>query len=197
MSPRRELVVVLATLAVGSGLALVAAGRTWATATAADPGAPAVTVAVTGRELAPAVSALALGGLAGLGAVPSTRGVVRRVVGAVLALAGAGVVWSAATVGRDAAGSVLRPLAARLGVSQVPSATTSTTAWWVVAAVGGVLLLAAGAVTAARGPRWEGMSARYDRSAGPQPGAQARSSADVWAALDRGEDPTAGPDLPE
>lgn len=199
MSPRREYGAVLVLMAVGSGLALLAAGRTWATATAADPGAPAVTVAVTGRELAPAVSALALVGLAGIVAVASTRGTPRRLVGAVLAAAGAGIVVASVVVGRDAASAVLGPLATRLGVTRVPSAATTMTPWWLVAVVGGALLLIAGAATALRGPRWSGMSTRYDAPAGSgqQPAAADRSSADVWAALDRGEDPTAGADLPE
>lgn len=199
MSARREYVAALVLMAVGSGLALLAAGRTWATATAADPGAPAVTVAVTGRELAPAVSALALVGLAGIVAVPSTRGVLRRLVGAVLAAAGAGIVVASVAVGRDAASAVLSPLASRLGVTRVASAATTTTPWWLVAVVGGALLLVAGAATALRGPRWSGMSARYDAPAGSglQPSVVDRSSAGVWAALDRGEDPTAGADLPE
>ena len=56
---------------------------------------------VTGRTVDAAPTAMALVALAGVVAVIATRGVARRVVGAVIALAGAGIVWRAAG-GRDA-----------------------------------------------------------------------------------------------
>jgi uncharacterized membrane protein (TIGR02234 family) len=77
-------------------------------------------------------------------------------------------------------------------------------AWPWLAALGGVLVVAAGVLTVLRGAAWPGMSARYDApagkrsAAGPRRAAAAASApagqptpADLWKALDRGEDPTA------
>jgi len=61
--------------------------------------------------------------------------------------------------------------------------------WWLVSVTGGVVLAVGGILTAARGARWPGMSARYERSA-PRKAAEDDPSA-LWKSLDRGEDPTA------
>ena len=51
---------------------------------------------------------------------------------------------------------------------------------------GGVLLAAAGIQVMVLGARWPALGARYEAPGGPR-----RTDADVWDALDRGEDPTA------
>jgi hypothetical protein len=55
-------------------------------------------------------------------------------------------------------------------------------------AAAGALLALTGALVGARGARWPALGARYDAPAGPP------SDADLWRAMDRGEDPTAGHD---
>lgn len=53
-----------------------------------------------------------------------------------------------------------------------------------VAIVGGVLVVAGGVIAVATCPAWPVMGSRYERAAEP-------AKTDLWAALDRGEDPTA------
>jgi hypothetical protein len=72
-----------------------------------------------------------------------------------------------------------------VGVALAVAGAAAVTARRSVAVAGAVLLAATGAYVAVRGPRWRGLGARYDAPA------QARTDADVWDALDRGEDPTA------
>src|SRR5208283_3311874 len=82
--------------AAGAGLALLAVRQGWARAVYAAPRPlPSQSVTVTGQDLAPAVGALALAGLACLAAVIATRGVARRAAGVVLALCGAGTAVAA------------------------------------------------------------------------------------------------------
>jgi hypothetical protein len=65
----------------------------------------------------------------------------------------------------------------------------SANGWWVLTLIGGLLATVAGAVTVLRGNRWAGLGARYD--APSMPPRATDPAADAWAALDRGEDPTA------
>ncbi|WP_344337428.1 Trp biosynthesis-associated membrane protein, partial [Kitasatospora putterlickiae] len=71
------------------------------------------------------------------------------------------------------------------------------TAWPWVALAGGLLLALAGLLTVRYGRGWPAMGSRYEAPTGkasakrPSAGA-AQNPADLWKALDRGEDPTAG-----
>ena len=84
MTLRREYAVTLAVLAAGAILALVSAGRTWATVTVEGALRPETTQ-VTGTDLTGAARALGLLGLAGVLAVVATRRWVRRIIGAAIA----------------------------------------------------------------------------------------------------------------
>jgi hypothetical protein len=142
---------------------------------------------VTGADLAPLASALAIVALACLAAVIATRGVLRRVSGVLLAAFGAGAAISVATgvsaasVLSVAAGKVGSPGAAAVsgaagsatggssGGSGIVSVVGSTrqaimtgTPWRVAVLAGALLIVAAGVATAWRGPGWPVMSARYD-----------------------------------
>jgi hypothetical protein len=64
----------------------------------------------------------------------------------------------------------------------------ATPAWPLLTALGGLVVAGAGALTVARGKKWPGMAARYDRPS--QVSGPPRSEAQIWDALDRGEDPT-------
>ncbi|GIF37814.1 Trp biosynthesis-associated membrane protein [Actinoplanes xinjiangensis] len=163
----------------GAGLALFGATRVWAVAVEQRPGLSDLRTEQTGAEAQPWLIGLAVVALAGTGALLATRGVVRRLLGAVLALAGAGI----------AVGAVL----ARAGVDP-GAAGPAGTAWPVACAGGGAAVLVAGVLAARHGHRWSAMSARYER----RPAAPVRVEADgptagrdLWDALDRGEDPTA------
>jgi uncharacterized membrane protein (TIGR02234 family) len=157
-------------------------------------------VSVSGSDLVPLAGALALAALAGLAAVIATRGVLRRVAGALLALFGAGAgaaimtSVTAATVVSVAASKVASPESA--AVSGAAGSTTSGSAgggafvvsgstgqaimtgtpWHVAVLIGALLIFIAGLATALRGPDWPVMSARYDA-----PGTHGAGGADAVA----------------
>jgi uncharacterized membrane protein (TIGR02234 family) len=202
VTPGRERGLAALLCAAGAGLALLAAGRPWATVRARDAITP-FAQELTGRDLGTAAGALGWAALAGLAALFATRGRARSAVGVLIALFGAGIGYASAMAVRraavvDAAGekSALLRLGGEPAVDVAP--------WWLLSLAGGVLLVAAGAVTVLRGSRWPGMSARYDRDRAPVPAATGtrgdaparpdpseQDASTLWKSLDRGEDPTA------
>jgi protein-S-isoprenylcysteine O-methyltransferase Ste14 len=97
----------------------------------------------------------------------------------VVALAGAVATLATRRWGRVVVGVAL----VGAGIAAVAGALSwDSSPWRWLAAAAGVLLAATGAFVAVRGPSWTSMAARYDAP-------QRRD--DPWAALDRGEDPTA------
>ncbi|TDC54683.1 MFS transporter [Actinomadura sp. KC345] len=198
MTPGRERGLTALLCAAGAGLALLAAGRSWATVRAEDAITP-LTQNLTGGDLGGAAGALGWAGIAGLAALFAARGHVRSGVGALIALFGAGIAYaSAAAVQRPNVLSAAGDKSALLNIGTAPAVDVNL--WWMVSVTGGVLLAVAGLVTAVRGRRWPGMSARYERAApGGPAGEKAAGEAPVaeddpsalWKSLDRGEDPTA------
>jgi uncharacterized membrane protein (TIGR02234 family) len=188
---KREYGFALLTGVVGAALILLAVRQRWAQAvfTPAKPLTGQV-IDVSGSDLVPLAGALALAALAGLAAVIATKGTVRRIAGALVALFGAGagaaVMTSvtAATVLSVAASKVASPEAA--AVSGAAGSTTSGTssggalvvagtagravmtgtAWHVAVLAGALLIFLAGLATVLRGPDWPVMSARYDAPEG-------------------------------
>ncbi|WP_033346064.1 Trp biosynthesis-associated membrane protein [Catenuloplanes japonicus] len=168
---RRAFTIALVLCVAGAGLALYAVTRVWLVevTTRAAP-LPPVRAERTGGDLLSWLPPLAVVSLAGAGAVIATRGLVRRLVGALLAVLGLAIVAGAA-------------------------ANLSVGVWPVLTLIGGLAVLAAGGWTAARGPDWPSMGARYERPARaaqePQPAMNGpRGTRQAWDALDRGEDPT-------
>lgn len=175
----RGLRLALAGCLVSGLLILLAGGQAWARA--AYPDRPRT---VSGSALVASLATWGLVALAGVVAVAATRRWGRVLVGG--ALAASGTTVAALTVQaireielRVVEDAVLR----RLTVS--PTAV-DLTGWPYVALLAGVLLAATGVLVAVRGPGWAGLSARYEN-----PAARPANDADLWAALDRGEDPTA------
>jgi uncharacterized membrane protein (TIGR02234 family) len=213
---RREYALVLLLGAAGAGLVVLAARQAWAQAIFTPPRPlPAQDVPVTGQQLVPLASALALAGLACLAAVIATRSWARRVAGGLLVVLGAGAAVAAgagatastvlATARADAAAGAFggsttsgaSPGGAVHGIVIAGSAgqTVMTGASWRAAAVCGAVAIAlAGLAAIWRGVRWPVMSARFDRP-GQQPGHQQRrarpaDSASMWESLNRDVDPT-------
>jgi uncharacterized membrane protein (TIGR02234 family) len=154
----------------------------------------------SGRTVTAAPTAFALVALAGVVAVLASRGVARRLIGAVLLAAGAGVIASA--VGATSALSKTRigSLAQSRNVVALGNPGTwqvsvhAQWAWGSVAA--GVVIALAGVIVCVRGGRWAAMSARYSAPTATGTGrvddrdAEARAQASMWSALERGDDPT-------
>jgi uncharacterized membrane protein (TIGR02234 family) len=179
---------------LGAGVALLVSTRAWQTVTTPQP-APRHDdlLDLSGRTVDAAPTALALVALAGVVAVLATRGLVRRIVGGVLLIAGAGLVWraiaSASAVSTRRARTLVSEHHKTVDVSGVVPRVATHGAWPVLTLVCGLLVIAAGGLIAWRGHRWQAMSARYEA----RPAATAngtRAAATMWTALDRGEDPT-------
>jgi uncharacterized membrane protein (TIGR02234 family) len=179
---------------VGAGAALLVSTRTWQTISTPRP-APLHddVLRVSGRTLDAAPTALALVALAGVVAVLATRGIVRRVVGVVLALAGIGLVWraiaSSGAVSTRRARTLVADHHATVNVDAVVPHVAASGSWPVLTLLCGVLVLASGALIAWRGHRWQVMSARYEAPSDPEQ-QRTRAATALWTALDRGEDPT-------
>ncbi|WP_433078798.1 Trp biosynthesis-associated membrane protein [Dactylosporangium sp. CA-052675] len=173
LSGRRGLATTAVACAVAAAVVLFAATRSWQTAVTVQPAPlPPLKVDRTGTEISPWLTALAVVGLAGAGALLATRAAARLAVGVLLVVAGAGVVVA----------------------SLVTLDEHVRVAWPLVCALGGLVVLAAGVVTVRSGRSWPGMGARYERTSAPARRQHAQT--DMWDALDRGEDPTRG-DRPE
>ena len=179
MTGRRELRTVAGGCAAAGVVTLLAAGRTWSTSTVDRPHPLADVVEQhSGGDLAPAVSALALVALAGAVALLATRGWGRVLTGAVLVLVGALLVVESLRWDVPAGGD-------RSG-------------WPVAAIAAGFVLAGCGALAVARGRGWASMSRRYDAPAvstavrQPDAAPDVDREPDLWAALERGEDPTSG-----
>src|SRR6478752_2044934 len=188
---RREFVLVLLAGAVGAGLVVLAARQAWAHAIFTPPKPlPAQDIAVTGQQLVPLASALALAALACLAAVIATRSVLRRAVGVLLAVLGAarasalsGPLGGSTTSGSPSGGAVHEIVVAGPGRAIMAGAP-----WRAAAIAGAVAIVLAGAATAWRGPRWPVMSARFERSSPAR--SRGTDSASMWESLSRDVDPT-------
>lgn len=187
---------------VGAGGALLLSTRHWQTITTARPRPFATDVLrVSGRTIDSAPTALALVALAGVVAVLATKGLPRRVIGALVAAAGVVLAvrsaLAVAAVSAERARSLVADKHPRAAGSELLGQHVATDPiWGVLSVIGGGLVLAAGLLICLRGARWAAMSARYDApvaTAAPDDPERARAKADarLWSALERGEDPTA------
>jgi uncharacterized membrane protein (TIGR02234 family) len=202
---RREFTLVLLAGAAGAGLVVLAVRQAWAHATFTPPRPlPAQDIMVTGQQLIPLASALALAALACLAAVIATRSVIRRAVGVLLAVLGAGA--AAAVMAGLRASTVLAAARASALAGPLGGSTTSGGSsggavheiviagpgravlagapWRAAALAGAAAIVLAGLATVWRGPRWPVMSARFERAA-PQ-----KDTASMWESLSRDVDPT-------
>lgn len=185
---------VLAALALGAVGVLLTYGAVWAVVQAPVFGgadSPTTPIDLTGRDLAPLGSAAGWVALAGLAGILATRGIGRRIVGGIVAIAGGAAATTALTVGLSGADAVILAVRARTGVA--PSAEAiALTPWWLPAMLAGLVVLIAGGLTLVRGPRWSTLSSRYERggAASGQARGEGSDAAATWDALDRGEDPT-------
>jgi uncharacterized membrane protein (TIGR02234 family) len=204
---KREYSYALLVGAVGAVIVLFAVREQWAQAVF-TPQKPLTTevVNVSGTDLVPLAGGLGLAALAALVGVIATRGWVRRAVGVLLALFGAGAgaavltAVTAQTVLSVAAGKVASPESAAL--SGAAGSTTGGTSggsalvvtgstghavmtgapWQVAVIIGALLVFAAGVATALRGQDWPVMSARYDAPGAQSAGARGTTATDAATA---------------
>lgn len=188
MTPGRErLIVVLALLATG-GTTVLAATQTFASLRVPGIAAPVV---VRGQQVAPALAPLGLVVLAVAGALTIASTAVRVVLGAVLLLAGAGVVALALPSVLDPGAGAGGAIATATGLAGVVVAAGSAgTPWPVVAVIAGVAAAALGGVIVARARRWSTGGRRFSRTPAPAPRAAPADPIAEWDALTRGADPT-------
>jgi uncharacterized membrane protein (TIGR02234 family) len=176
VNPRRSFAVALLLGLAGAGLAIFGATRTWSMQVIVRPGLPELRTARTGADDFPLLVGLALVALAGAGALLATRGVVRRVVGGLLAVVGAGV--------------IVQTLTGRIGLD-VGRAGAGATTWPIVCLLGGAMIVAGGVAAAAQGHRWPTMGARYERRPTAKPSAGRVTDARPPAAAEPGAEPSA------
>jgi uncharacterized membrane protein (TIGR02234 family) len=200
MDARRGLrytVVSLAAAALGGGLALLASGRAWVTVHVDRPAPlPDLSVGLTGRTLQAAVPGLAVVALAGVVALLATRGPARRIVGAVIALAGVALAIAAAGAGSVSPGEARRLVAdTRTGSVLEPTAPlrlVSHQVWPALAVIGGLLVVAGGVLAALGWTVGAALGRRYEApTTASGPPASDESDLALWQRLDRGDDPTA------
>jgi hypothetical protein len=178
---------VLGLAALAGAVILFAAGQSWVSTTSQrrPPFGP-LQAELTGRELHPALTGLAVVAVLSVALTLVTGGVVRRLLGGLLALLGGWACWYAVNgLANTIPGQSSQPDGARFigdgGLQQLHWHPV----WAGVTLAAAVLLVLCGLLQVIRAGRWRlGMSAKY---AAP---AAVAESADPWRRLDRGEDPT-------
>ena len=194
-SPRRltggrmKLLLILAGAAL-SGLVMLAWTQPWFTVTLTD----AAELSITGEVAAAGLSALALAGLVLVVAISIAGPFFRFVLGALQALLGVAVVFSAlVALGDPIAASApsiseatsiagdgpVRALVASVGISP----------WPIVALVVGVLLVVNAVLVLVTARLWPGSSRKY-QAVRLEPATSERTSVDDWDSLTGGGDPT-------
>lgn len=177
LTGRRGLTIAVLACGIAGAVSLLAASRGWGTVTTARPAPlPPLVTQRTGDSWVPALPALSVVAIAGAGALLALKGVLRKVIGALLTATGLGC----------AAAAVVGP------------AEGADPFWPVLAIVGGLVVAATGAVTVRAAGSWPSMGARYERPVQKperkpeqeNESSKSESRADLWDALDRGEDPT-------
>jgi uncharacterized membrane protein (TIGR02234 family) len=167
---------------ISSVLVLVALGRTWVVATYAETGFPAVNLSLSANELNATLNGLAVAAIASaLGAI-ATRGIFRRVVGAVILLLGIGIVISTFSLSRNLDQFVGEQFEQAVG-REVSGWAGETTNYAFVVIPAGILIALCGLAIMLKTFE-SGMSQRYERNP-----SQARELS-PWQALDQGIDPT-------
>jgi uncharacterized membrane protein (TIGR02234 family) len=188
---RRELAVLLLAGAAGAGLVVLAARQEFARVEIVPLHPLPVTITkVNGQDLLPAAPTLALAALAAMAAVLATRGVLRRITGAIAVLLGAGIAVTAlsrisrasvlaavghaslsspaGTVGGSSPGSTTAgndPGLASGGLAGFPTHVLLTgSAWRALMVTGAVVIVTAGIAVIARAGQLPAMSARYERT---------------------------------
>jgi uncharacterized membrane protein (TIGR02234 family) len=189
---------------VGSGLALLSWSQTWFTAVLVDgaSSSASATLEVGGPAASPALSALALAGLALAGALAIAGPVIRIVLGLLSAVLGGCIVLAASLSIADPVAAVSSSVAEATGVAGAAStaalvAEVTASPWPAVAVAGGILVMLAGLAVLVTARAWPtsrryGGGARVEADGGAEAPPSDRA-VDAWDDLSRGDDPTDAP----
>jgi hypothetical protein len=193
-SPRRLKNVILIVGILLSGLVLLTWTGQWFSLTLDGKASSTTALSVTGNTAAPALVALALAGLALVGALAIAGPVIRTILGVVEVLLGFTVGFSAITAltGPTRASETL--ITGATGVSGSASLAAlvtgvSVSAWPWIAMVASVLVMALGVIVVVTGRRWPGSSRKYQavQLESAEPGVNPVAD---WDSLSGGGDPT-------
>lgn len=226
MTGRRGLLAAVAGCLVAAAAMLLGSGQNWLQATLeAQPPLPSRSQTFTGADVVDSLVPVGILVAAAALALIASRWIGRLIVGGVLVLAGLLTLATAGRFLYDGGTEFAYSWAqdyATAGGSLFPTVDANA-APAVLALAGAGIALAAGLFTLTASRRWAVMGKRYDRqgrSAAGHPGGQGRprdaasavqpdprshgsssappvSETAMWAALDRGEDPTAGSAEPQ
>lgn len=179
---RYGLVLSLAGLLAGGGLALMGLRNDWSTSTVSAEGISETQVAVTGADTAPGALGLAIVVMAAALGVLAASARLRRWLGALTALLALGA--SGWVVLAD-------PASARTAALDAAALSGTTVSWhdtwWrPITVIGFALAAVVGMWTAYSGPSWPTMGSRYDAPTA----AREPDPSDLWKSLDEGIDPT-------
>lgn len=163
---RRVKYTIMLAIALASGLALLGWTQTWYTLVLVESAGHRGALSVSGQVAAPAVSALALSGVALAGALSIAGPVLRVVFGVLESLLGASVILSVILSELDpttAGAPVVSQVTGITGTDSVHAlvATSSSTLWPIVTLIAGALMLAAGILVITTLRRWPDSSKRY------------------------------------
>lgn len=189
----------LLVILAGSGLAMLAVTQSWyqlrLEASAEHPAA----VEVTGSAAAPALTALALSGLALVAALAIAGPVIRVILAVLGIIVGASIVLAAWIAMADPVHAGIAEITTATGVAGDDAvaalvATVDATPWPWAALTAGIILAAGCLWTVLTTRRWPNASRKYQAVRfAPETGGDPRDAAiDNWDELSRGEDPTAG-----
>lgn len=177
-----------------SGLVLLTWTGDWFELTLDGKSASHTALSVTGNTAAPALIALALAGLALVGALSIAGRLIRLILGIVQALLGFIVAYSAVVALQRPAAASAALITGATGVSGTASivamvTAVTVTAWPYIAVLAGVLVMALGVLIVFTGQRWPGSSRKYqaNRVEVDLPGTNPVAD---WDNLSGGGDPT-------
>ena len=167
---------------VGSVVVLIALSRPWVVATYTETGFPAVNLILSANQLNSSLNGLALAAIASaLGAI-ATRGVFRRIVGAVIVALGIGIVAITVDLINNLDQFVGLQFEQAIG-REVSGWVTETSHYALLVIPAGFLIALCGFALALKSFD-SGMSRRYERNSANE------KELTPWQAMDQGIDPT-------
>jgi uncharacterized membrane protein (TIGR02234 family) len=189
---RRSKYTALLALVAGSGLVLLSATQTWFNVRLTDVASHVSVLSVAGSIAAPALTALALAGLALTAALAIAGPVFRIVLSLLGVLLGVSVLISAGSALTDVLRASSSAITAATGVAGDSSVRTlvdqvDVQFWPWLAVVGGVVIVLASAAVVVTSRRWPGPSRKYQTRFAREDGSDA-SDALSGAAADESDD---------